>query len=56
MRDVSEVGDGRLWPWLTTGYLEKYMEEYVFTAQEQALQKRFFQATIKKEDLDPKCI
>ena len=53
MRAVSEVADERLWQWLRAWYLSKSMEGYVFTAQEQALQKRFFWATIEKENVGP---
>ena len=35
--------------------MEKGTEEYVFAAQEQALQTRFFQAMKEKENVDPKC-
>ena len=55
MRNVSEVADARSWQWLRAGYLGKGTEGYVFAAQEQALQTRFFRATIQQEDVDPKC-
>ena len=55
MRDVSKVADARSWQWLRAGYLGKGTEAYVFAAQEQALRRRFFSATIEREDVDPKC-
>ena len=55
IRDVSKVADARPWQWLRAGYLGKGTEGYVFVAQEQALQTRFFRATIEREDVDPKC-
>ena len=54
MRDVSKVADARSWQWLRARYLGKGTEGYVFAPQEQALQTRFFCATIEREDVDPK--
>ena len=55
MRDVTKVADARSWQWLRAGYLGKGTEGYVFAAQEQELQTRFFRTTNEREDVDPKC-
>ena len=55
MRDVSKLVDARSWLWLKADYLGKGTEGYVFAAQKQALQTRFFRATIEHEDVDLKC-
>ena len=33
----------------------KSTKEYALASQEQALRVKFFQATIEKDDVDPKC-
>ena len=55
LKDVEQVADNRSWQWVRGGYLAKSMEAFVFAAQEQALNTRFFRAKITGEDVSPMC-
>lgn len=46
---VTEVAGERSWQSLKPGYLGKSTKGCVFAAQEQALQTRFFRASIEKD-------